>query len=257
MAEWLKANPEEAGQQTGFTGGIADALAALDKRSFAAEGEISLMKLNSRWVAGLGNLTVVDDDVMAQTLGEIAHRNPHRKARLAILAVAGLSGHLSEPLRLGLGIAGWRATPPRPVTAIGTGSYMDIGDEKEMTWSLSLATGDRGYGVVDDTGARLYECVEGTKGPDINDREAMMAFDFASYEGPNIGDLRGEVGNADIAEAGQLCKKLKVGAAVHLLAENFDAGEKITSISVRLAEKEDKGQSRVILFAVIDRQNGY
>jgi hypothetical protein len=202
MADWVKANPDEAKAQDGF-GVRAKALDPLDERFLAAENEKPIANLAARWILGWPELRVVEDGRYALTIAELAELNPERDRRAIWANVRNFHHQLTDPLQAAITAACGAVQPePEIKTGIGGGFFQEIDGKDCMVFVLGTAKGER-VCVPGDDGARLYEYIRQSPLPQPgSDFSLQQMQDFKPpVVGRKLAELSGEVIERFIAAA--------------------------------------------------------
>ncbi len=256
MADWVAANPDEAALQTGFTGGIAAELAALDAPFFALNRSQPLQRFIADWIAGQPNLKVIDDVSLPSVLSAMMEMNPEFETRDTALEILTLEQMFSDPLRIGLGMAGAGAPGIEPLVAIAGGSQMQVAGEPQIVWSLRTAQAAR-FGTMTQDAATIYERIEHDNGhlgviSGPEDLKNITMDDIRKYKAPEVGAAIHAVPIDKIKAAQKLCDHLDVAAAISLLSRKLSGACKVDYASVRSAGPDGEGRIGVSLFLVSD-----
>ena len=232
MSDWVAANPDEAEAQTGFEDGIAPELSALDGPFYELEKTNPMRPILAAWVAQLEVLQVVDDSLMPRVLQGIKTLNPHLRTRQSKSNITKLVNQLSNPLFLGLGMAGAKAQTIEPMLHVGTGSYRDVDGESVMTWFVQTTGGDR-FGLSTDTGVELREQANAHEKlmPDsLQDNGLDHMTSFVPVE---VGNVVNSVTHAEIEAARDICSKLNAPVAIEMLLAKLPEDTTADFVSVR------------------------
>lgn len=252
MAEWTAKNPDEAEAQTGFEGGIAPELAALDGPFYELEKSSPIRGYLAAWIADLEVLQVVDDAMMPRVLQGIKSLNPNLNARQSKSRIAKLVNQLSNPLFLGLGIAGASAQEIEPLLQIGNGSYRDVDGESQMTWFVQTTKGKR-FGVSNDAAVELRELVDTNERPISNDLSNVTSEDIRSYKPISVGKLINSVPLAQVDVARNICESLNAPIAIELLLSKLPDDTTADFASIRSTGKSPDGKLGASICVVCNR----
>ncbi|MGL5011119.1 MAG: DMP19 family protein [Paracoccaceae bacterium] len=159
MLDWVDANPVEALEQTGFTGGIAPYLKDLDRSFYETEGTSPMAALSAVWIAGWSSLQVVEDNVYAHALDVAAQMNPNRTRRLQQRRLAIITQCCTDPLRVAMGLAAMAGKERDVVCGIGGATYESIDGEVVPVFVVGTMRGRR-FGTWTQNGGVLYERAE-------------------------------------------------------------------------------------------------
>lgn len=252
MAKWVSKNPDEAENQTGFEGGIAAELAALDDPFYKLDAQTPLRAKMADWIAGLEILQVIDDDLMPRVLSGIKSLNPNLRDRQAKTRIARLMNQLSNPLFLGLGMAGAAANEIEPVVQVGNGSYRDVDGESTMTWFVKTAKGAR-FGVVNDTGAVLREHVDPNSDAMPNALENVSLDHVTNFKPVSVGDVVNAVPAAEIDKAKRVCDGVDAAIAIDMLLDRLPEETTADFVSVRSVGSNQQGKIGASIFVVANQ----
>ena len=180
MIAWCEANPAAANEQTGFSGGRAPFLDSLDDRVYAAEKLTPMSRRAAEWISLWPELRKLDDPSWAAEMERLIHANPKRTTRLSAARIVRFHHSLTDPLSAAVALAAAAAETPEALTGIRGGYLTDIHGKQEKAWVVDTDGGMR-FAVVDGTGARLYEYIEGHGDP------------LGNYRPPAAGQLLGRV----------------------------------------------------------------
>ncbi|MBE1283525.1 MAG: DUF4375 domain-containing protein [Rhodobacteraceae bacterium] len=257
MARWVKKNPDEAEEQTGFEGGIAPELAALDAPFFELEKDHSITLMNARWIATWEHLEVVEDAKFEAVLNSSADMNPHKQTREAAAQVAQIAVCLSDPLRLGLGMAAGRIRPAEAMTWIGGGSYREVEGEEQLAWSLGTTEGDRFAVVDDDFGVRMYGCIRGDnphlkdfRGP--QDLDKVSLDDVMAYQPDQVGARLSEVPIDELLAAKDLAERLNAASMIAAMLDRVDSSAKFSMATLAHAGPNASGEDYLWVIVLLN-----
>ncbi|WP_136441841.1 DMP19 family protein [Pacificoceanicola onchidii] len=215
--KWTRENPEEASAQTGFEGGIADALQRLDRPFFQLDRKTPLQGFIAAWIAQHPHLEVVPDADLPAALQALAEANPERARRNAIIECASMAGQFANPLQVGTAMGCWRIGEADFLLQMGNGSFKEIEGQQQMAFFLRCLMGARYAVPVEGKGVTLYDCVQHDN-PHMpkNPFDASMD-DIMKYKADALGEKLAHVSQQEILTAMDTAEKLQVGAAIHLL----------------------------------------
>lgn len=256
MERWIHANPKVASEQTGFEGGIAPELEQLDIPFYELNQNQPLYKLNAEWIATRPNLMVVDDAEMGRVMEATIRLNPELDTRNITADIIKLNHMLSDPMWLGLGLAGVSAENVEPLIQIGSGSQMNIQGNDVTCWTVVTTKGRR-FGVVNGTGAALFERIEGNN-PHLPRNitpetiKDVSLDDVLAFEAPKVGEMISAASSESIRVIKLICEGLNVGAAISLLMGKMNPASQITSASVRSGGPDKDGALSVSIALVAD-----
>lgn len=256
MVDWIAANPEEASLQTGFTGGIAPELKALDAPFFEMNRAQPLQRHIADWIAAQPNLKVIDDMSLPTALSAMMQMNPEYETRDTALEILTLEQMFNDPLRMGLGMAGATAPTLEPIVAIAGGAQMQLDGVAQTVWSVHSATSGR-FGTVTDQAATLYERIEHDNGhlgliSGPYDLKNLNLDDIKTYRTPEVGAVINTVPKDTILAAQKLCAQLDAAASISLLVRKLNGPCKIDYASVRSAGPDDLGRVGVSVCLITD-----
>lgn len=159
---------------------------------------------------------------------------------------------LTDPLHAGFGYACNRAPEPTAVISLGAGSYYTIDGKDQLAFTIH-AIGQSYLGVIDDTGAHLYERIEHDN-PKINpsDPEDMTAAiddgRMSAFRAPEPGEHVVTVPTGELERVIGLGKELNVPAALDLLLALIKEDPGLTYASVHETwTDEASGENRLKL----------
>ena len=223
MAAWVAQHPDEASQQTGFQGGRAEHLDDLDKRFYAADKAMPMIRQSAHWIASWPELKIVDDADHREALRRIAVMNPLREARLVSRSVANLSQQMTTWFHVGVGLACAGAPRTEIKLAIGGGSVMEIEGEKQTVFHVRTNASEPRFCVVTNEHAAAYECIEADNPPmpaigDVEGlKQAMSDGRLARFKGPSVGKKLSRIEAKTIAGVIELANEYRAPAALDLL----------------------------------------
>lgn len=244
MADWIAKNPDAVDEQTGQPGGIAAELSALDAPFNDAEAVAPVRASLSKWIAGVEVLQVIDDHMMPRVLAGLKLLNPKRHERKAKSRIATLMNQLSNPVMLGLGMAGASAIDPSPIVSLDRGSVCEVDGESVMTWRVQTADGPY-FGIADEAGAQLRDYVVS-----LDDSVGEHA---ADQEKISVGPTVSRVTNQQVQAARQICETLNVAIAIEAMISRLPEQTSADFVSVRSASPDAKGVLGVSVFVVANK----
>lgn len=204
MIAWVDANPAAASEQTGFSGGRAPFLNSLDDRFYAAEKADPISRRAAEWISHCPELRKVEDASYAAAMEGLILANPRRSKRLSAARIAGFHHSLTDPLCVAIGLAAASAETPEAPIGIRGGYSVEIQGKEEQGWVVDTDGGIR-IAVANDTGARLYEYIEG------------YGDALGKYRPPAAGRLLGRVDARSVDALIAYATKRPVAAAGDLL----------------------------------------
>jgi Domain of unknown function (DUF4375) len=164
MMAWVKANPEEAAAQNGFSV-RAPLLDQLDKGFYEAERQTPMHELSAKWIAGWPELRVVAVDQYAGEIERLAQLNPHLEARRIWHSVRQLGFQMSDKLQITIAAACGAVKPEGEFKlAVRPGSQMDVEGRQCMVFGVQTNLGAR-LCVFEEAGGRLYQFVKRSPPP--------------------------------------------------------------------------------------------
>jgi Domain of unknown function (DUF4375) len=225
MMAWVKANPQEAAAQNGFSV-RAPSLDQLDNRFCEAEGQTPISELSAKWISSWPQLRVVTADQYAGEIERLAQLNPYLEARRIWYSVQQLRFQMTDPLKITIAAACGAVKPhPELKLAVHAGSNMEI--EGQMCKAFGLHT-DRGLRlcVFEDAGGRLYEYIESTPFP-----ESPTPENLKNYRPPVVGRRLSTVGADRIRQFVDIAENLFCAEAIDLLLRKggFDSNAVVTA----------------------------
>jgi Domain of unknown function (DUF4375) len=164
MMAWVKANPDEAAVQNGFSVRAAR-LDDLDKQFYAAEREMPMTQFSARWIAIWPGLRSVAADQYAAAIDQIAQLNPYLGARRIWQSVQKLSYQMTDLLQITVAAACGAVKPePELKLAVRAGAFWDIEGQQCKAFGVGTDKGSR-LCVFEEAGGRLYESVRPSPPP--------------------------------------------------------------------------------------------
>jgi len=251
MAFWVRANVKEATQQTGFEGGIAPELAALDRPFFEVDKDVPLTVRLAHWVAQLPSLKVVPDDQVRNVMTQQIALNPYIKKRQTQGMIAHLNHQLTNKMMLGFGMAGARCQPLAPVIKVAGGSVMKTPQGEKTCWLIMTGAGKK-YGTVSDDLVQIYDYVPGSEDKLPTDIAKITMDDIRDFIPPQVGELQSTVTSEEIDETAQFCLTLNAGPAIDLLIRKYASEVSIDFASVRSAGPNRKGRIGASIFVIVN-----
>jgi len=174
MTAWVKANPEEAAIQNGFSV-RAKLLNKLDKRFQAAEREAPISEVSANWIAGWPELRIVETDQYLPEIDRLAQLNPHLGPRRIWQGVQSIRDQLTDSLQVTVAAACGAVEPePEMKLAIHAGSMIEIEGETCKAFGVATDKATR-LCVIEEAGGRLYEFIKNTR-PTNPTREDLLNF---------------------------------------------------------------------------------
>jgi hypothetical protein len=244
MTAWVKANPEEAADQNGFSV-RAKLLDKLDKRFSAAERKAPMSEISAGWIAGWPELRIVEADQYLSEIDRLAQLNPHLGPRRIWQGVQSIRCQLTDSLQVTVAAACGAVQPePEMKLAIHAGSMLEI--EGEMCKAFGVAT-DKGTRlcVIEEAGGRLYEFI--TKRPPTNPTPE----DLARFRVTTAGARLSTVSAKTIREFTAIAEQTMSCEAIDLLRRR--AGVELTPVVTAWKINDDgaswilaAGQSRLV-----------
>lgn len=252
--KWVDENPDEVMKQTGFTGGIAPELSALDSPFYALENQRPLTTVLAQWIVSLPELQIVEDEKLQASLLQISRLNPELPQREITASISKINHQLSDPLHLGLGMAAARCQPFSPVLAIGNAVSLATPDGPQHCWSVQTSDGRR-FGILSETGVSIHERIEHDNAgiapvTSAEDLANVAMDDILNYKAPEAGPRLATVSNSDIQNATKICVHVNAAAAIDLLLRNAGTDNVVNFASVRSAGPDAKGQIGVSILVV-------
>lgn len=245
LSAWLAENPNEidalAGREktdvlplTKFDGPFADIQRATPLRECLA-----------RWIKSVEVLQVVDDAVMPQVLEGIKSLNPRRHERLSKSRITKLINQLSNPVHVGIGMAGASLADPAPIISIDTGAAREIDGEMTKTWRVQTADGP--YFAAGIEGAiQLRDYV-------VQSDDDEAAATITGHGKVAIGPVVNQVTGAQINAARKICADLHAAVAIEMLVSKLPDPTTVDFASVRSASPDANGVIGASLFLVADK----
>ncbi len=251
--KWVLENPELAKQQTGFEGGIDPALAKLDKPFYLLNTKSPLRPKIAEWLAMHPDLKVVADDALGQEMQNIIDTNamlPHRKA---IITCAGVTGQLTDPLRVGTAMCCGRISPLDFLVQIGNGTYRPVEGDMKMAFMVSTLSGSCYATPVEGHGVTLYECVQHDNAHLPKNKFDASLEDIQAYRPNEVGRQLSHVSQDEILSAIDLAKRFQAGDAIHLLATQLRQKD-VSSLTILNAGRMQNGQEALICGQIVEGQ---
>ncbi|SHH09284.1 protein of unknown function [Cognatiyoonia sediminum] len=252
MSKWVAENPEDADAQTGAEGGIAPELAALDNPFYELEKAHPLRPIMAEWIANLEVLQAVDDRMMPRVLQGIKTLNPNLRTRQSKTHIAKLVNQLSNPLFLGLGMAGAKAAKIEPLLQVGTGSNRNVDGQNTMTWFVQTTEGKR-FGLSTETGVELREYVDPngeTLPVSLKDTSLDHITSFVPVE---VGNVVNSVTHAEIDATKAVCAKLNAPIAIEMLLAKLPEDTEADYVSVRSTGQSLEDQLGASIYVVCNQ----
>ena len=184
MLAWVRANPDEAASQNGFSARAA-ALDALDERFYAAEREMKMTELSARWIAAWSGLRAVPREQYQTAIEQLAQLNPLLIPRQTWQNVQQLRFQMTDPLQITIAAACGAVKPePEPKLAVGVGRQMEVdGEICGKVFDIQTTRGTR-VCVFEETGGRLYEYILRSPIPKL---ENLKLEDVENFQRPVVG----------------------------------------------------------------------
>ena len=251
-AAWVAKNPDEADAQTGLDGGISPELAALDKPFYALEKTEGLRSLMADWIAELEIVQVVEDQLMPRVLEGIKTLNPNRRSRQSKSHIARLVNQLSNPLFLGLGMAGAAAKEIEPVVYVGNGSHREVDGTNQMTWFVQTTSAKR-FGIATKAGVELRDYVDqnGQTMPDSLQDTGLEH--ITSFKPVSVGQVTSSVARTEIDAVKSVCEKLNAPIAIEMLLSRLPKETTADFVSVRSTGRDEDGNFGASFYVVANR----
>ncbi|MFW2545296.1 DMP19 family protein [Primorskyibacter sp. 2E107] len=230
--KWVRDNPEEAAQQTGFEGGIADGLRRLDQPFFQLDRKTPLQAFIARWIAGHPQLEVVADEDWGDALQDLADANPERARRDAIIDCAATVGRFANPLLVGASMGCWRIGEADFLLGVSNGSYRDVDGTQEMAFKVQSLGGPRFAVPVEGQGVTLYDCIRHDNSHMPKDPFKASLDDIRQFRPDELSERLAHVTQAEIQTAIETAERLKVGAAIHLLKSRIPDMDVLPTLTI-------------------------
>ncbi|WP_068117013.1 DMP19 family protein [Tropicimonas marinistellae] len=258
MGEWILANPKDARKQTGFEGGIAPELEALDAPFYALDDNPGMTEYLARWISGLPNLKIVEDDALPTVMREITARHSDRDPEAIARDIARISMQLTDPTHLGFGLVGASKSPPEPLVQLGGASQMRISEHREdQVFVLRTVAGPR-FGVQSARGFELFERIEGDNShlPRLSspqDLADVSLDEVLSFHPPTVGPRLAYVPRKMAEVAALVCERFRAAAAIDLMLRSLPRTPEIDYVSVRSVGKGSDGKIGTTILVVADK----
>ncbi|MFZ7093287.1 DMP19 family protein [Primorskyibacter sp. 2E233] len=217
MNKWVAENPDEAAQQTGFAGGIAPALAALDTPFYKLNRKQPLRREIAAWLVAHPDLKVVPDADVPAELARIAEVNTDAPRRRAVIECATIAGQLADPLRIGVSMACARIDPMDFFQSLTAGSYREIEGAQRMAIGVRTFGGLRYAVPVEGQGVLIYECIQHDNSHLPKNKFDATLDDIQRFKPDEVGSCIARAEQDEILAAIDQAKRLEAGAAIHLL----------------------------------------
>lgn len=235
---WAGQNKHEAAAQTGFNGGRAAALDALDKQFYALEKSTPMIPLSSRWIAGWPELKAVDDADYPVAIARMAALNPQREERLMVRSVRAIARQMTDPLYVGSGLACANCPDVEIRLGLGAGAMMEVEGEQRVAFRVHTNGGMR-FCVLTDTHAAVYEAVAGdnaglSPGASMAEvRAAILDGRIQNFKGPSIGRRLALAKRETIAGVVELAAEYRAAAAIDLALRRAGIDSEGTAVAAK------------------------
>ena len=239
MADWIAQNPDAVEDPAGAEGAIALELSALDTPFREADVIKPLRRALAAWIAEVEVIQVVEDSIMPRVLEGIKLLNPKCHQRKAKTRIATLMNQLSNPVMLGLGMAGASATDPAPVLSLRRGAACVVDGKSAMTWQVQTADGPY-FGIADDAGAQLRDYV-------------VQASEASGEDQISVGPVVSRVSSSQVNAAKQICETLNAAIAIEALTSKLPKETSAEFASVRSASPDTKGVIGTSIFVIANK----
>jgi hypothetical protein len=209
---WVREHPDEAAKQTGFNGGIAAELKALDAPFFVADKATPMANLSAKWILTWPELSIVDDSIVAEVRRRSAVLNPARGARLRLATLQGFHRQMTDRLQVGAGLACGAIQDGK--LAMGPGAMMDIDGAILPVLSVRTETHGACLCVVTEDFAELYERPARNS---LDPLEGVIGANFSGYKSPKPGRKLAHIPGKTITDVIESAVLRQGGGALHLL----------------------------------------
>lgn len=236
MLAWARANPAAVEAQTGFEGGRAPELDALDERFYALEKTDPMATLSARWILGWPETCALPDADYAEAMRRAPDLNPAYAARLEARRFVDILKMTIEPAYVGFAFAAMRKERREMLIEIQNGHYEDVEGVSTLVWRLRASDGLK-FGVADHQGCRLYDALvhDNPPMPAYGDSEGMKAAikdgRLAAWRAPEVGALASRVSMEELEALIHHARQTEAAAGAHLLLRRVGAGERALKVA--------------------------
>ncbi len=250
MQTWVALYPEDADDL------IEDepALVALDAPFRDLERTVGLAGALARWIAQQPVLEAVEEAEWSTALRALARSTPERAARHASASRAAIARALTDPARLGLGIAAASLPQPEPLVRHGPCVRLESGTQEGHlpAWPLQSIAGLR-LGRREGPGFSYYEAIprSGRSVPRAPLRADRLDDHLLWY--PHVlGARLAHVPLTRVRMASEICKELQAPVAIHALLESLPQPASATCVSLHAVQRTEQGRPVIIAMIVAD-----
>ncbi|MDV7145301.1 hypothetical protein R3X27_21670 [Tropicimonas sp. TH_r6] len=251
MQTWVALNPEDAEDLTEDE----PALVALDAPFRALELSKGLSTALGRWTALQPVLKPVAEADWSPSLRALAHSTPTQAVRHKSASLAAIARALSDPARLGFGMAAASQSRPDPVVHHGPCVQLEVGPGGDASRGRPLQTisGLR-IGLREAQGFSLYEAVPNSGDcPGLSGLRTDRLDDFLLHHPHSTGRRLAHVSMERVKTASRICKALRAPAAIHALLEALPQPASATCISVHAIAEASEGGPGLVAMIVADQ----
>ncbi|MFD0979697.1 DMP19 family protein [Tropicimonas aquimaris] len=258
MRRWVSRHPRKAQKLTGFEGGIAPEMEALDARFFELDAKSDLTTYLGEWIAALPALEVADDDAMTEIMAELTAPMDAADDLAVTRVIARISLQLSDPTHLGFGLAAASRMPPEAMVQLGGASSMKISEGREDYAFLVRTIVDTRFGVQSAKGFELFERVEGGSADAAARRKAIEGNELSlegvlDFMAPEVGKRIAYVPRKLVDIAALVAERYRAAAAIDLMLRRLPRTPEVDYVSVRSVGKGDTGKLGMTLLIVTDK----
>ncbi|MCV6594639.1 MAG: DMP19 family protein [Silicimonas sp.] len=250
MADWIVRNPKEASEQTGFTGGRAEALDVLDSAFYALNRETTeLYKLVAAGLKAAPTLQVVEDEAWSVEMETLCASNPNAPFRTRARAIASHEFRLSDPMQLSISLAVGKITPDAVLVQLGNGAYYDVDGTQRMCFSVQTSGGRR-WAVVLDGELALHDCIEHDNPPMPTALSQINMEHINAFKAPEVGAELVRVTRAEAEAIAALSKALLAPAAIDLLLSGLPQPAQLDALTITDSRMEGRKKAMLVMAVV-------
>jgi hypothetical protein len=157
MIAWTDANPNEVDEQTGFEGGRAEELEALDTEFYKLIRDDAIIQRAAAWIKGWSDVNTIEDAEFDSAYHALLVANQKRLHRISVERVNSFNKAITHPVLASTSLALAAAEEPEVFFELFTRHVIEREGQADMAYWFEASGGYR-YVIADHAGVAAYEC---------------------------------------------------------------------------------------------------